>query len=273
MSTTLSTPVDAPVDAPVAGRVTPARVFRSEWIKFRSLRSTWASIAAIVVITVGMGLLVSAFAAAQPNAAGDPVAVAGRAELGNLISQLAVGVLAVLLISGEYGTGTIRSTMTAVPRRMPVMWAKLGVFVVALFPLTLLSSAAAFVAGQVVWRAHGRNHVWFGDPGVDRIVAGAALSLVVSGLCAFAIGVLVRNTAAAVTTVVGLFFVLPTLMPALPEKLADVGRFLPLNAGGALWNTTLTSDPLSPWTGFALLCCYAVALLTAAAWRLGRGDV
>jgi len=268
MTTATITPIQ-----PLAGPVTQARVVRSEWTKFSSLRSTWWSIAAAIVLTVGLGVLLSALAGSDTHASGAAADVAGRSEIGNLLSSLTLGVLAVLLIAGEYGTGMIRSSMTAVPRRLPVLWGKLAVFVGVLLPLSLLTSVLAFAFGQLAWRAQGRPAVWFGDPDVVRIVFGSALSLVVLGICGLAIGTLVRSTAGGITAVVGLFFVVPTLFQAMPANIADLARFLPSNAGGALWNASLSSRSMAPWTGFGLLCAYAVVLVAAAAWRLRRGDV
>lgn len=256
-----------------AGPVTPARVLHSEWTKFRSVRSTWWSIAAAVALTVGIGVLFQWLAGSQPTSADGPDVVASRSEIGNLLSQLTLGVLAVLLISGEYGTGMIRASMTAVPRRLPVLAGKIGVFAAVLLPLTAAASVLAFLLGQVVWRAQGRVPVWFGDPEVARIVLGSAPALVVSGVFALAVGTLVRSTAAGITVVVGLFFVLPTLLQAMPRRIADAGRFLPSNAGGALWHAALSSRSMEPWNGFGLLCAYTVVLVLAAAWRLRRGDV
>jgi hypothetical protein len=258
---------------PLAGPVTQSRVVRSEWTKFRSLRSTWWSIGAAVVVTVGLGVLVSVIAASATDPSTVPADVAGRSEIGNLLSSLVVAVLAVLLICGEYGTGMIRSSMTAVPRRLPVLWGKLAVFVSVLLPLSLVSSVVAFVLGQLVWRAKGRNHVWFGDPDVTRIVLGSALTLVLLGICALAIGTLVRSTAGGISVVVGLFFVLPTLLQAMPTRIAELGRFLPSNAAGAVWHEALSSRTMTPGNGFALLCGYTAVLVAAAAGRLRRGDV
>ena len=267
----MSTPV--PMITPVAGPVTLLRVVRSEWTKFRSLRSTWWSIAITVLAAVGVGVLTSASAAGNHAASAVPAAVAERSELGGLISQLAVGVLAVLFICGEYGTGMIRSSMIAVPRRLPVLWAKLGVFSVVVLPVTLVSSLAAYGLGQVFWQAHGRPAVALTDPGVARVVFGAAVCIVLTGLCALAIGVLVRNTAAAITTMVGLYFMLPILAAAMPQRIAELSRFLPSNASGAVWGASLSPVSMTPTDGFALLCGYTVVLCGAAAWRLRRGDV
>jgi ABC-type transport system involved in multi-copper enzyme maturation permease subunit len=218
-------------------------------------------------------VLVSLAAASDPQSAGDPVAVAARSEIGNIFAQLALGALAVLLISGEYGTGMIRSSLAAVPRRLPVLWGKLAVYVATVLPISAIAATSAFLLGPAVWRGKGRHPVSFGDDGVARIVLGPALYLSVAGVIALAIGALVRNTAAGITTVVALFFVLPTATQALPERFADLGRFLPSNAGGALYHQALSPQSMSPWSGFALLCGYAVVLVAAAAWKLGRRDV
>ena len=267
----MSSPV--PMIAPVAGPVTLHRVVRSEWTKFRSLRSTWWSIAITVLAAVGVGVLVSALAAGDPAPSTVPVTVAGRSQLGGLISQLTVGALAVLFISGEYGTGMIRSSMIAVPRRLPLLWAKMGVFVAVALPVSLVSSLAAYALGQVVWQAHGRPAVALTDPSVARVVFGAAVCIVLTGLCALAIGTLIRSTAGGLTTMVGLFFVLPILAGLMPQQIADLSRFLPSNASGAVWQSALSPVSMTPADGFALLCGYTVVLCAAAAWRLRRSDV
>jgi hypothetical protein len=151
--------------------------------------------------------------------------------------------------------------MIAVPRRLPVLWAKLGVFVAAVLPVTLVSSLAAYALGQVFWRAHGRQAVALTDPGVARVVF------------ALAIGVLVRNTAAGITTMVGVYFMLPILAGEMPQRIAELSRFLPSNASGAVWGASLSPVSMTPAGGFALLCGYTVVLCAAAAWRLRRGDV
>jgi ABC-2 type transport system permease protein len=265
--TTLTAPT------PLAGRVTRSRVIRSEWTKFRSVRSTGWSLAAALVLTIGIGTLVSLVAATQTHPATDSFNVAGRSEIGNLLSQLVVAVLAVLMITGEYGTGMIRSSMSVVPRRLPVLWGKIAVFVAAALPVLTVASLAAFELGQLVWRAKGQPAVGLGDPGVARIVFGSALALVVTGVLSLAIGALVRSTAAGITVVVGLLFVVPTLMAALPTGIANYSRFLPSNAGGALWHEALSERVMSPWSGFALLVAYTVVLVALAARRMRRRDV
>jgi ABC-2 type transport system permease protein len=273
VSTPVSISTSVSTITPVAGPVSLRRVLRSEWTKFRSLRSTWWSIAVTVLAAVGVGVLVTATAAGNHATSVDPVTVAGRSQLGGLISQLAVGVLAVLFISGEYGTGMIRSSMIAVPRRLPVLWAKVSVFAAVVLPVTLVSSLTAYALGQVVWRSHGKPAVALTDPGVARVVLGAAVCIMLTGLIALAVGTLVRNTAAGITTMVGLYFVLPILAGNMPQRIAELSRFLPSNASGAVWDASLSPVSMTPTNGFILLCVYAVVLCAAAAWRLRHGDV
>jgi ABC-2 type transport system permease protein len=159
-----------------------------------------------------------------------------------------------------------------VPRRLPVLWAKIGVFAATALLVTLVSSLAAYARGQVAWQAHGRSAVSLTDPGVARVVFGAALCIMLTGLCALAIGTLIRSTAGGLTTMVGLFFVVPILAGMMPERIADLSRFLPTNASGAVWNASLSPVSLSPADGLAVLGGYAVVLCAAAAWRLRHGD-
>jgi hypothetical protein len=149
----------------------------------------------------------------------------------------------------------------------------MGVFVAAVLPVTLVSSLAAYALGQVFWRAHGRPAVALTDPGVARVVLGAAVCITLTGLCALAIGTLVRNTAGGITAMVGLYFVVPILAGEMPQRIAELSRFLPSNASGAVWRATLSPVSMTPAAGFALLCGYTVVLCAAAAWRLRRGDV
>jgi ABC-2 type transport system permease protein len=262
-----------PTPATSAGPVTALRVVRSEWTKLRSLGSSWWTITTAIVLTVGLGVAISLAAAAEQTSSGQPDVVASRGEIGTILAQLALGTLGVLLVSGEYGTGMIRSSMTVVPRRLPVLWAKLAVYVAVVLPVTMATSVATFLLGQVAWRAKGRAPVSLGGDGVAQIVIGASLYLTVAGIVAIAIGTLLRSTAGGITVMVGLFFVLPTVIQAMPSRIADASRFLPSNAGGAMSRLSTSAHSLAPWTGFALLCGYAIVLVAAAAWRLHRSDV
>jgi ABC-2 type transport system permease protein len=259
-------------------RVTQVRVVRSEWTKFRSLRSTLITLAVAVLLTVGMGLLFAAVTnqqwtkfAPEEKATFDPIAL----SLGGFnFSQLALGVLGVLLITGEYSTGMIRASLTAVPSRLPVLWGKIAVFVAAVFPLALCASLAAFLGGQALLHGTGRA-VDLGSTGALRAVVGAALYVTLAGIIAMGLGGLLRNTAAGISTFVAVFFVLPPLTQLLPESWSGFVPYLPSQAGTAFWGGSFgPPDPsqLSPGAGLAVLCVWTVASVAAAAWRLRRSD-
>src|SRR5450432_1787515 len=130
--------------------VTQLRAIKSEWIKLRSLRSTFWSFLTASAFIIGLGLLFSSVEAHNMGNANfvrgfDPTQVSLR---GAYLAQLAIGVLGVMAVTGEYSTGMIRATMSAVPRRLPVLWAKLAVFAAAVFVAMLVSSLIAFEIGQ-----------------------------------------------------------------------------------------------------------------------------
>ena len=277
--TTAITP--SPTTAPAAGqpglRVTQLRVVLSEWIKFRTLRSTMWTLLAAVVLTIGIGALFSAVTASQfhtfspgDQASFDPISTSLN---GILFSQLAIGVLGVLLISGEYSTGMIRSSLTAVPRRLPVLWAKLGVLAGVAFVLMLVTSFASFFLGQALLSGHHLG-VSIASPNALRDVIGAALYVTVAGLIGMSLGALMRNTAAGISTMVAVFFVLPPVAGLLPSSWSShFVQYLPSNAGEALYGGTHDlAHALAPWTGFGVLCGYAAVLIGFAAWRLRRAD-
>ena len=279
MSAVLTPTIPAPAGEAPRLKVTQGRVLRSEFTKFRSLRSTMWTLLTAVVVMIGIGAIFSAVNAGQhhrftgPNGAGfDPVTTSLN---GVIFAVVAFGVLGVLMISGEYGTGMIRSSLAAVPRRLPVLWGKLAVFAGVIFPVSLITSFISFVLGQALLNSqHYHYGVSITAPTALGSVIGAALYVTVAGLTGIALGTLFRNTAAGISTYVGVFFVLPVLVQLLPSSVSDhVAQYLPCHAGEALWGgANDVAHALSPWTGFALLCGYAVVLIIAAAWRLRRSD-
>ena len=262
---------------PHTGRVTFPRVVLSEWTKLRSLRSTRWSLLVAFVLTIGIAALACTVVAhhwpqmsPQDRASFHPLEVN---LAGVQIAQLAIGVLGVLVITGEYSTGMIRATMAAVPRRLPVLWAKALVFGAVTLALFVPSVLAAFFAGQAILSRRHVN-VGIGDPGVARVVLGAALYLTVIGLFGLGLGAIVRNTAGGIATFAGILFVLPPLMNVLPTSWNDAASpYLPLNAGEALLALPRGDNQLAPWTGFGLLCLYALAALAVAAVLLEKRDV
>jgi ABC-2 type transport system permease protein len=264
----------APAPATVAGPVTQVRVVRSEWTKLRALRSTrWCALTAVVLIT-GLGAAVAGSGTPYHVSAGSTAASGvSVALLGVLFAQLVIGVVGVLAFSGEYGTGMIRATLAVVPARLPVLWAKVIVLVGLVLPVTLLCAFADFFAAAAIESSRGGSVLSLTAPGVLRTVAGSALYLTVVVIIGLALGALLRKTAAGLSVFAALFFVIPVSLPALPHNITGWAPYLPSNAGGALWGSPLNAaNPLSPWTGFAVLCGYAVILTAAASWRLRRRD-
>jgi ABC-type transport system involved in multi-copper enzyme maturation permease subunit len=264
------------VAAPATGLVTQARVVRSEWTKFWTVRSTRWSLLVATVLTIGFPVLASTIIAthwgsrsAHERAHFNPL---DPALIGSQVAQLAIGVLGVLVVSGEYSTGMIRATLTAVPKRLPVLWAKAGVFALVALALMLPSVLAAFFTSQSILARHHASYSWH-HPGVARAVVGAALYLVVVAVLTVGIGAIVRSTAGGIAAFAAIFFVLPPIMNVLPTSWNDaVSPYLPSDAGRAVIQLTHDSGTLAPWTGFGLFALYAVVALAAGAIVLKRRD-
>ena len=264
----------APAPVTVAGPVTQVRVIRAEWTKLRALRSTWWCALSAVVLIVGLGAAIAGSGAPYRVSAGNSAAAGVSASLlGLLFAQLVLGVVGVLAFSGEYGTGMIRATLAVVPARLPVLWAKLIVLAGLVLPVTLLCAVVDFFTATALESARGGSAISLTDPGVLRTVVGSSLYLTVIVIIGLALGALLRKTAAGLSVFAAVFFVVPIVVGALPHKITGFAPYLPSNAGGTLWGNPLTTGhELGPWTGFAVLCGYAVVLTGLAAWRLRRRD-
>ena len=277
MSAVRTPAVMTPVAARPVLKVTQGRVLRSELTKFRSLRSTIYTLLTAEVLMIGLGAIFSALVASQYHTFGAAERASFNAVTpslsGVLFAIVAFGVLGVLVTSGEYSTGMIRSSLTAVPRRLPVLWGKLAVFAGVIFPVSLIASFVSFFLGQVLLNSQHIG-VSITAPDALRSVIGAALYITVAGMIGVALGALFRNTAAGIATFAGVFFVIPPLTSLLPSSVGShLTPYLPSNAVAALWGGAQNvPNALAPWTGFALLCGYAAVLIAAAAWRLRRSD-
>jgi ABC-2 type transport system permease protein len=258
----------------VAGPVTQARVVRAEWTKLRALRSSrWSALSAIVLI-VGLGAIVAGSGTPYRISAGNTAAVGiSAALLGVLFAQLVVGILGVLAFSGEYGTGMIRATLAVVPSRLPVLWAKAIVLVGLVLPVTLLCAFLDYFVAAAIESSRGGSAFSLSDPGVLRTVVGSSLYLTVVVIIGLALGALLRKTAAGLSVFAAVFFVIPIIVSTLPHNITGFAPYLPTSAGGALWGDPQgNANALSPWTGFACLCGYAIVLTALAAWQLRRRD-
>jgi ABC-2 type transport system permease protein len=270
--------VPAGLDAhlPAGLKVTQWRVIRSEWLKFWSLRSSWITLAAMVVGMIALGVLFSAVTAnhwplERPSAKlhFDPTDTSLR---GFELAQLMVGVLGVLVVTGEYGTGMIRATMSAAPTRLPVIWAKGAVFGVVAWVLGTATAFVAFLLGQAMLSSQ-HIETTLSAPDVLRAVFGTGLYLTVVGLLGVALGWIIRSTAGGIATLFGLLLVLPALGEALPDSWAPhIVPYLPSNAGEVI--AAVRPDPgmLAPWTGFGVFCLYAVVGVVLAVVLVRRRD-
>ncbi|HEX4671488.1 MAG TPA: hypothetical protein VH279_04430 [Solirubrobacteraceae bacterium] len=259
------------------GRLTQMHVALSEWTKLRSLRSTVYTLLVAAVVTVGFGILASAITAsrwttlsAHDKATFDPLSTS---LVGVNFGVLAIGVLGVLLITGEYSTGMIRSTFAAVPKRLPVLWAKAGVYSVVALAVALPSTLIAFFAGQAFLTSHHIN-IAFSHAGVPGAVLGSALYLTLVGLFGLGLGAILRNTAAGIASFAAIMFVIPPLVSILPASTANaIDPYLPSNAGSAIMKIGHQAHTLAPWVGLAVFAGYAALSIAVAAVLLRRRDV
>jgi len=259
------------------GRVTQVRVAFSEWTKLHSLRSTRWSLGIGVLLTIALPVLFSAVTSSHWGSM-SPHERADRHPLdialaGVNVSQLAIAVLGVLVITGEYSTGMIRASFTAVPKRLPVLWAKTAVFAVVAFLLMLPPVVIAFFASQTILSRHHILQISFSHPGVARSVIGGAVYLMLVGIFALAIGAIVRNTAGGIATFAGIFFVIPPLMLILPASWNHaVSKYLPSEAGRQMFSLSHDANSLAPGPGAVLFTGYCALALVVAAVVLVRRD-
>lgn len=262
-----------------AYRLTGVRVLRSEWAKFWSLRSTWITLAISLLLLIAVGLVAAARYSPQLARQQDRhhlISIGGNAIAialaGIALAQLAIGVLGVLFSAGEYSTGMIRSTLAAVPRRLPVLWSKTAVFGGTALVLGTAGACAAFLGGEHFLSGQPIA-LSLSSPGVLRCLLGAGVYLALIAVMGVALGVLIRSVAGGIAALVGGLMLLPIITDLLPSSWADnVSPYLPGNAGDAMSALTRGSNTLSPGAGLAVFAGWAALLLALAAWRLARSD-
>lgn len=300
MTAVLEAPRPLAIELP-PGRVGLVRAMAAEWTKFWSVRSTLWTLVATGAAVLGL-CAVSTGTVSPSDIIEDPTR---RSLIGIFLGQLIFGVLGVLVMSAEYGTGTIRATLSAVPRRPVVLTAKVLVFGGVAVVVSEILTFIAFAMGQallsaknavgssaaVAQRAHhlgvkiphgiqvslSGGSASLGQPGVLRAVVGAGLYLAVLGLLALGMATIIRHTAGAISAFVGVVLVLPLIVQALPMSISDaVARYLPANIGLVMFSTHGVPDRVgpafSPWAGFGLLVLYTVVTLGIGCWVLVRRD-
>ena len=245
---------------------------RMEWIKLRSLRSTWwLAIAAVVSMAAagsGVGLGYRSHTPV-PTAA----QILNNSLGGAVLAQLFLGALGVLVVTGEYGTGTIRSTFAALPRRWIVLAAKVAVSGGAALTVGLAASFAGYLSGQLAIRGTAIPAASLGDPAILRAVVLTGVYLGVTALIGVGIGTIVRHSGAAIGTLFGLMFVPMILAGLFGEASIPVGRFVPLLM---LLNSIAVTSPVpglfSGWISSLLMCGYAAVTVLGGGVLLRRRD-
>jgi ABC-2 type transport system permease protein len=274
------TPAAAPSVPGTRRRIRFGHLLASEWTKIRSVRSTVWTLLVFVVVTIGLCALFSWLtvthwngphaATRDSNVASDPVSFVLGAGIG--LGQLATCVLGVLVITTEYSTGVIHSSLLAVPRRLWMLAAKSVVLAALMIVVTEVIVFCSFFVGSAI--LHSRVAVSLSDSDVTRAVVGAGLYLTVLGLFSLGIGGIMRHSAAAITTAIGVVFVLPILSGLLPSSWgAHINAYLPEQAGSVITKAHApASQLLSAWEGFGVLCIWTALVLAGAAWMIRYRD-
>jgi ABC-type transport system involved in multi-copper enzyme maturation permease subunit len=275
-----------------SGRAGFMGAVNSEFTKIRSVRSTYWTLIALIVTCVGIGTLFSWGQTTRITQAkigqtrlGQPIPPAAQAQhlaqvtasvkasavstslFGLLLGQLIIIVLGALVITSEYSTGMIRTSLTSMPRRGTIYAAKAVVFGLIALVVGLVTSFLSFFAGQLILSSQHVN-ASLSSPNALREVIGGGLFLAVCGLLSFGLGAILRHTAGAISAGIGLMlvlFILSNFLPSPPSGWfgqADIDKWIPFNAGSAIWNSQGSGvNPFSPWVGFAVFSAYAAVAL------------
>ncbi|MBO0729798.1 MAG: ABC transporter permease, partial [Acidimicrobiaceae bacterium] len=231
----------------------------AEWIKFTSVRSHRFTLAAFGILSAGVSIAVGAANGAQwAHASHNGYDPTNQALAGLAIGQLAIGVLGALVITGEFSSGSIRSTLAAVPRRPRMLLAKAAVFWATALVACEVITWLVFFAGQVA--SGPAPHATLGQPGVARAILLTGAFLPLLGLFALGVGTLVRNSAGAIAIFVGFVFVVPLVLGPIHTSLS---KYTPLNIEGSSVASTVGQPDISPWVGFGLMALYAAVVFAA----------
>ena len=249
--------------------VTPVRVLHSEWHKLRTLRSTWITLAVACALVVAVGLTMGSTYDGDDS----EIDTVTFVLLGSQLSQICVAVLGILVTAGEYSTGMVRASMTAVPRRLPVLWSKAAVFAALAFTFSLVTNIVTFLLAQI-WLSDTDKATSLADSGVLGALAGNAAAITLLSLVGLGLGALLRSVPGGIGAFVGLVLILPEVLATIPvDFVQDILRYSPTKASEALGSVTQTGDSIAPLAGLASLSLCAAAALGAAALLLRRRDV
>ena len=263
---------ERPVVSDVAGEVSFRGALVSEWLKLRTLRSTVGVLLLAMVGMLAIGLAVAYNTRHLSRSLDANDLVASAPLQGYYLGQLLIGALGVLLVTSEFSSGMVRTTFTVVPRRLPVLWAKLLVLVGAALTTMVAMSFVAFLAAEGLI-SHYRTGISLSDPGALRVVIGTGVYLTLVGVIGAAVGWIVRSTPGSLVAYLGIILVVPALVGnAFGHGGKVVAKYLPSQAGGAFTQINPDGPSLHPWPGLGVMALWAVVLVGVAAFTLRRRD-
>lgn len=251
-----------------APKPTFGHALHTEWIKLRSLRSTWYTLAGLFVVALGitalnMGSIGSDYDVAD-KASWDPANLSLTAYI---VAQLIIGVLAILVVTSEYATGLMQTSLTATPRRNRLLAAKVVLAAGVALVVGQVLMFACFFFGQALLVGQDVPYATLGDPGVFGAVAGGGVYLAAIALLSIGLGTMMRATAGALATLVGIVFLVPALAGLLPSWLHSITEFWPSMGPAAVFETVPNADYPHPWlnllglfvaSGTVLACAFVV---------------
>ena len=240
---------------------------KSEWIKFRTVRSTTLGIIVFIVFTIGLGVLITSLIHAHWNdmepirkLTFDPVSTSlGGTEL----AQFAVGVIGSLFITSEYTSGAIRNTLSAVPRRGQLVLAKLAVLTVSMIVISEIVCIAAFLIGQQIYAGMIPASTDSLSNGADlRSVLLGGVYLTLLAMLGFGIGLVLRQSTSTISTFTAAVLVIPLIIFFLPQSLQNaISKYEPSALGRAMMSVTPPDQMFGPWTATILLTVYVVVIV------------
>ncbi|MGD0085149.1 MAG: ABC transporter permease [Acidimicrobiales bacterium] len=237
---------------------------RAEWTKLRTSPSTAWILLPTVVLTAGLSALVTGTVHTFGQSLGDPTKLS---LIGVDLGQAIVAVLGVVVISEEYGTRMIRTTLAAVPRRPMMLAAKATNLIVLCTVASALGVAGSVLAGRLLLShaglGNGYTLISLGNGPTVRAAVGSVIYLVLIALLALGIATAIRDTAASIGVVLALLYLVPILAATVQgswhRHLEQIG---PMTAGMSIQSTTgLSSLPISPWAGLGVLAAWSAGAL------------
>ncbi|MFD0140130.1 ABC transporter permease subunit [Streptomyces sp. NPDC127159] len=252
-----------------------AHVIRSEWTKIRSVASTVWTLSAALVVTVALGMLISALTRREFDSMSprdrltlDPTFISFA---GMSLGQLAMIVFGVLVVSNEYSTGMIRTSLAAVPRRATFLFGKITVATALALVVGMATSFLAFFLGQAVLGPHGAR---LGDPGVLRAVVGGGLYMTLIAMFSMGIAAMLRSPMLSLGVLMPFFFLISNILGNVSAT-KKIGRFLPDQAGSRILQVvpgTGDDTPYGPWGGLGIMVLWVAAALIGGYALLKKRD-